>query len=502
MPMRHFTKFVAFILLLVGCLSAMAQQPAATPPPAPSALPPPWQIKLGSVSVNGSLRLRMESWDWFQSATANNDYTFGAAWLRVGLGQQRPKFDWQVEGGFPLLINIPDDAIGPAPEGQLGLGASYFAASGRQSGTGFIKQAFLRLKGFAGDQASTLRFGRFDFAEGAETTPADATLALIKRDRIANRLLGPFTFTHIQRSFDGAHYVRNTKDWNLTVAGGRPTEGVFQLDGWGELDVDFLYGCFTKNLPATSAQSEARGFVLYYRDGRDTLKADNRPAPARSADHDNINITTFGGNFISAIKTGSGTIDLLFWVAGQAGSWGLQDHSAGAFAAEAGYQFPSRLQPWIRGGYFKSTGDGNPLDDKHKTFFQVLPTPRVYARTPFFNLMNNEDYFAEFMIKPTTKMSVRTDIHGLRLSNRADLWYTGGGAFQDQTFGFAGRPSFGQNSLGTLFDLSVDYNFARWTSATVYIAGVHGGDVPAAIYKSGGDHPPLHFFYLEFSQRF
>ena len=37
------------------------------------------------------------------------------------------------------------------------------------------------------------------------------------------------------------------------------------------------------------------------------------------------------------------------------------------------------------------------------------------------------------------------------------MWYAGGGAFQQQIFGFTGRPSHGSRSLANLYDLSVDY---------------------------------------------
>ena len=86
-------------------------------------------------------------------------------------------------------------------------------------------------------------------------------------------------------------------------------------------------------------------------------------------------------------------------------------------------------------GYFRSTGDGNPADGDHTTFFQVLPTPRVYARFPFYNLMNNEDVFAQLRLRPHARVSLRADVHHLRTSNARDLWYFGGGAFQDKTFG-------------------------------------------------------------------
>jgi hypothetical protein len=469
----------------------------------PSATKPqsePRPIKLGGVTLSGSLRLRVENWNWFDTSAADDTYTFGAAPLRLSLGRQTEKIDWQVEGEFPLLINLPEHSIAPAPQGQLGLGASYFAASGRQDGSAVLKQAFVRFKGLGGDPSGSLRIGRFEFTDGGEVTPSDPTLATLKRDHIAHRLIGPFVFSHIQRSFDGIEYARSAKPYNLTLLAARSTEGVFQLNANKELDVDFYYGALTLPFSGAKAASEARAFALHYHDGRNAVKTDNRPDPA--ADGENIRLTTVGGHFISAMRAGKGTADVLVWGAGQFGSWGQLDHRAGAIAAEVGYQFNTKLKPWIRGGYFRSTGDGNPGDSDHTTFFQVLPTPRIYARTPFYNLMNNEDLFAQFRIRPHPRVLLRTDVRHLRLSNELDLWYSGGGAFQKNTFGYIGRPGGGRRSLGTMVDLSLDWNLTPKRVLTLYGAGVRGGGVQRLVYPEGGTNPGLQYFYVEFTERF
>ena len=157
---------------------------------------------------------------------------------------------------------------------------------------------------------------------------------------------------------------------------------------------------------------------------------------------------------------------------------------SGAFAAEGGWQptFASVVRPWIRGGYYYSSGDGNAADGTHGTFFAILPTPRVYARFPFFNSMNNTDLFAEVMLRPTKKLAIRSDVHGLWLSNKNDLWYTGGGAFQPWTFGFSGRPSNGGTSLATLYDISGDYKWKHGVSFGLYFGYAVGGDVIKKIY--------------------
>ena len=492
-----------------GSLTTSNPAPAATPTPAPrrqgAAASGPRQLKLGKVNLSGSLRLRAESYGWFETPGFDDAYTFGAAQLRLSLGQQRGHWDWLVEGEFPVLFNLPERAVAPAPRGQLGLGASYFAADGRQDASAVLKQAYVKARGVFGDGRSSLKVGRFEFVDGAETTPKDATLAALKRERLAHRLIGNFGFSHVGRSFDAVQYVRDNKSSNLTLVGGRAVEGVFQLRALKELDVDFWYGAYTKPLRAKSVESEFRLFGLHYHDGRGALKTDNRTAAARRADAGNIRVNTFGGHYIAAVKTKRGTLDVLAWGAGQFGGWGDLAHRAGAGSFEGGFQpagAPSKVKAWVRAGYFRSTGDGDPSDARHETFFQVLPTPRVYARFPFYNLMNSEDAFAQVSLKPHARLTLRADVHALRLSDANDLWYSGGGAFQETTFGYQGRPSGGKKSLGTLLDLSADVSVTPTTTLTFYGAGVRGGGVQSGVYPAGGASPTARLLYAELTQRF
>src|SRR5262245_46545315 len=123
----------------------------------------PKQLKIGKFNFSGSLRLRAENYSWWETPGFDDSYTFGAAVLRLSLGQQGEKADWFVEGEFPLLMNLPEHAIAPAPQGQLGLGAAYFAANGHQDGSAVLKQAYVRVKNLFDDKSSSVRFGRFEF---------------------------------------------------------------------------------------------------------------------------------------------------------------------------------------------------------------------------------------------------------------------------------------------------------------------------------------------------
>lgn len=462
----------------------------------------PKPIKLGSLTVTGNIRTRVEAWDWFKDGAAENKYAFSGSLLRLSIGQQTTKFDWQAEIAAPVLLGLPGNAVAPGAQGQLGLGATYFVANDRSQHTtmAFVKQGYLRFKGLGGKEAHSVRLGRFEFLDGSETTPKDASLAALKRDRISQRLVGNFGFTHVGRSLDGVNYVYNVAKLNFTAVAARPTRGVFQVDGWGGLDIGLFSAALTGPVTLKSSAGEWRVFALQYSDWRDVLKTDNRATTLRQADRGNIRVTTLGANYIHNFNAKPGKFDLLFWGVWQGGRWGSLDHRAGAVALEAGYQPNIKvLKPWIRAGYNYGSGDGKPGDKEHNTFFQILPTPRLYARFPFFNMMNNKDLFGELILRPHAKLSIRTDIHSLQLADRNDLWYSGGGAFQPWTFGYTGRTSNGHRDLATMFDVSADVNVNAYVTITGYFAAAQGDTLTKSIYPNGKN---ARFGYIELGYRF
>jgi hypothetical protein len=386
-----------------------------------------------------------------------------------------------------------------APLGQYGLGASYFAANqGNTNVAGFfVKQGFFRIK----EENSSVQLGRFEFADGMEGTPKDPTLTALRASRIQQHLIGTFGFSDVRRSFDGGHYDWSSSGWDFTAVGAIPTRGVFQTDGWGWVKTPFFYAAVTRDVSHGHSNAEWRAFAVYYNDDRPVVKTDNRPAAAKAHDFGGINIATFGGHYIQDAITGAGTFDLLGWGAVQTGTWGTETQKSGAANGELGFQ-PNgfgRLRPWIRGGYFWSSGDGNPNDNTHGTFFIMLPTPRVYARFPFYNEMNNTDAFGELILRPWKRVTFRSDVHDLWLSNSHDLWYGGGGAFQPWTFGYLGRPSNGLKGLATVYDTSGDFQLSRALSLGLYFGYAQGGAVIKKIFPKG---PDSKFGFIEMDYNF
>lgn len=476
-----------YLLLLMAGTTTQAQQPDSQP------------LQIGGLTFSGSVRERYEVWNWFEPVSGNNLYGYSGTVVRFGLSKNHEHYDWNIEFEAPILLGIPNNAVHAPPLGQYGLGGAYYAANDNSQNAAFIfpKQAFLR---FRGEHAS-LRTGRMEFTDGSEVTPKDATLASLKTDRIGQRLIGNFGYSDVMRSLDGLQFVYSNGPWAFTALSAIPTRGVFQVDGWGWVKTPVTYVALTRQTEIGNGHAEWRVFGIYYNDDRTVVKTDNRPVAARATDLGGINIGTYGGHFILAAPTEIGTFDLLGWGAFQNGSWGQLTQRSGAGAIEGGWQptFASRLHPWFRGGYFYSSGDGNPADGTHGTFFAILPTPRVYARFPFFNSMNNTDAFVEVTLRPAKSLAIRSDVHALWLSNKNDLWYSGGGAFQPSTFGFNGRPSNGSSSLATLYDTSVDYKWKHGISFGLYFGYAVGGDVIKKIYPVNANGV---LGYVELNYRF
>jgi hypothetical protein len=51
----------------------------------------------GQVTFSGSVRSRIESWDWFTADNGDHAYTFDGSTIRFGVSQVRTKFDWNLE---------------------------------------------------------------------------------------------------------------------------------------------------------------------------------------------------------------------------------------------------------------------------------------------------------------------------------------------------------------------------------------------------------------------
>lgn len=474
------------MVLLVSCLAG-AQEPV---PPVPAE-------PVGQWITEFDLRMRAESWDWFAPPQGGNDYAYGHARLRARLGYRIPR---EVEALLEIqdvqMLGLPDQAIGPEGIGQMGLGGILYGHSARvNSNSGGIRQAYLKVGDLEDVQ---VQVGRMEYSSGAQVMPTDPSLAQLKRTRIKDRLIGTFDFSAYARTFDGIRVDGDSGEFHVSAFAARPTQGGFEPNFSHSMS-----DVFVSELAVTTRQSEllsdgeAQLFWNYYDDHRKVPQVDNRPVARRGQ------IFATGGNQIHTVgfhllhKLGEKG-DFLAWYAHQAGSWGAQSHRADAFTLELGYQWKEAdWQPWLRSGYSYFSGDSDPNDGVHSTFYPVLPTIRPYAMTPFYTEANLKDVFVQLMLKPTAQTTARFDAHLLNLASARDLWYAGSGATQNQGAiqGFAGRPGGGGSHLGTLVDLGLDHQLDSNQKLSFYAGHVFGGDVPAANYMAS---PNANFFFLEY----
>ncbi|OGL39995.1 MAG: hypothetical protein A3C43_06235 [Candidatus Schekmanbacteria bacterium RIFCSPHIGHO2_02_FULL_38_11] len=453
----------------------------------------------GKLSINGEVRFRYEYNDWFatQASSANNDYWFMFNRTRLGLKFDSKYISAYVQGQYVHLIHLPDDGIAPAPAGALGVGPTYYASNTSQgkSPHGLVlRSAYIDLKNVFDSGVST-RLGRFDYSDGLEVITDDPKIMWVKRNRVGERLIGAFGYSAVTRAFDGFQVGYDNSTMNLTVMGSHPTQGGFEINASKDMeDIKLLSTSLTVKKSALVPNGEERLFYIYYKDDRSKVpRVDNTGLVSDNAD---IEINTFGANFVGAYDFGPGQVDVMAWGAVQFGRWYQQDHKAFAATAEAGYQFTKvPWKPWLRVGYFVGSGDNDTNDGDHETFFQLLPTARSYARFPIFNMMNNEDTSGMLIIKPLDNLTVRSDFHLLRLKEKNDRWYSGAGATREggMIFGYAGRPSNNKKDLGKLLDVQVDYDIFKFLTLTAYYAHFFGDRVVQKIFTEKNDADFMYF---------
>ena len=428
---------------------------------------PSWLWAQG-VKLTGTWQVRGERWEFFKLPDADNDYNFLGSAIVAELSKQGGREKWHFEIAHVTFIGLPQNAVIPSS------GALYRFFNRGKEGSLFLRQIFWQKR--SGENTWML-VGRFKFGDGTERLPQNETLLWLRQNRVQERLIGSFDFTLIGRSFDGVQVTTKRPDGTFTLALLRPTRGIFDLRGSDQLSkVTAVYASWTFS---PDPQTDARIFALYYRDSRkppSVVKLDNRPLTIRQADSEPVSILTLGGHILRALPDNRGQTDFLAWGAWQLGDWGQLKHRAFAVSAEFGHRWEGKCRPWLRFGASLSTGDGNPNDAYHRTFFQILPSPSQKALPPIFNLMNSRILFAQLRLQPSQKVDLRLETHWVWLSRKADFWYSGAGAFNNSHFGFFGLRG-GERRVLNMVGLTLNYRADPSTAWSVYLARIWGKGV-------------------------
>jgi len=455
---------------LVGLLVALASVGAAASVDEPVAdglhLTPSVAWTRGDHRVDLSLtsRYRWEIWN-ARAPSTDNLHGFRTRFgLRYGW---RDRIDLLVEGQHTAVLDL-----GP---GSSGIGGGYYSTSGGASDPSAVNVRQLRLS-IRPTEDSRVSIGRQPLEMGTWVEYAGSDWKTIKSKRMSQRLVGIVDWTNGSRTYDGLLGSVAFGGHHLTAFAARPTRGVVDIEGLFEALEDVYVGGAEWTAPPGTLNEHLdwTAFFVGYGDTRRNFAID-----------DDVAIYTLGGSVLGIFDVGPGRLDAMLWGAFQAGRFRegagrpTLDHLAGALLAEVGYRLTDvHGEPWLRTGVNFGSGDGDPLDGTHHTFFNVLPTNHgYYGLVDQLAMQNLVDWFAQLEWRPIEKLGVSFFAHRFWLADRNDFKYAGTGAFNPYQLAYASSPSRGSDDLGWETDLVLTYALHRSLTLMAGYGQLFGGGV-------------------------
>jgi hypothetical protein len=456
------------------------------------------QAPIASPSWTVSLRntTRLESWRFFEprDGGGNPNYEFAGTRVTLGVRRSSARFDVNVAAQYVGITGLPSAAVGP---GALGTGPIYFSQSGGRANPQrlYLRYANVTFRNPA--NGLSVQVGRQAYTSGAEAVTTDAKVEAVRRQRLNARLIGEFEWSLYQRGFDGVRVDWQRPRVHISGSVMSPTQGGFAREAGGMMRDVVVGGVTVTSRPKTpSERRQAQVFAFHYNDGRPVrARPDNSGLSASAVD---VQITSVGAHWLSARTAGAGEFDTLVWLAGQAGTWYGQRHRAWSMAAEAGYQWSAAPgSPWLRIGLSRASGDTDGADNRHGTFFPLLPTMRRFSQTTVYSTLNLDDAFVQLQLRPSPSLGLKFDVHHLRLASSADRWYAGSGATlrTGANFGYVTRPSSGARTLGTSFEGAVDWAARPGVTLSGFAGHLRAGPVVTGLFSGRR----LWFLYAEAS---
>ncbi len=408
---------------------------------------------LAELRIRTEVRLRNEFWSTFQKDIGgDNPYNFILARIRNKFDIAFGNLNFRLASQGVKALFLPRDA-------RFGSGKTYYEQNDKKNFPGDLHLVELNVGGKIWKLDFSL--GRIGIKDGADITyEKNEKFNSLKMWRVSERLIGELDWTNAGRKFDGGTLGYDLGFSKISIFGARALGGGVDFDdGYKWLDVYITGGSFTIKKDTLGGIELGAYNILYY----DTRKFDGK--------NKDIAIQTSGLRAVSIQELGPGELDFVLWGAYQFGKFIGLNQNAFALIGEVGYQFSEiMLKPWLRIGIAYASGDANPQDQTHKTFFNLLPANHKWYgymdKIAFSNLRNiyiqnifTIDIF-EFVI----------DFHIFSLNSSSDSWYTGSGAFNNKTLGYsttvtATRVSdIGSPDLGNEIDLTlvVRYSSKFW----------------------------------------
>ena len=355
-------------------------------------------------------------------------------------GRLRGGFELKNDQFSVLALLQAAGTTGIPDNGAFGIGRAYYAANGETSpGKIWAIEFYARYQ----SPAFKVVVGRTRFTSAGEARTGVKYLDWVKKRRLQERLIGNWDWVNVGRRYDGIAVGFGGEKARIDAFGFRPLQGGINYNDAYEWFTNLVIygGSVTSLYDQLIPKSEVQVFYIYYDDSRPATRANPTVVDG------DIKISTIGASWL----VGDERDDLLAWFAYQFGDWGVEPQEALAFLFEVGRSVGSSGK--FRLGYAQASGDDTdthgsviPTDDKHKSFYNLLPTNHKWYGAMDYNAFSNlRTLYVTYNHTFNQQWSGRAALHGFNLFNRRDAWYGGSGPFNDAALGYAGRRSSGEN---------------------------------------------------------
>jgi hypothetical protein len=444
------------------------------------------ELKKLDLGVDG--RLRWEYWSGLEAQpNSQSDYNFVSLRIRPYVKYPGEHFVFFFQFQYAGAFNLPENAVS-------GPGSLYFGLSKPDDAPQAtdVLEFWMMGKDLLVDGLG-FEVGRLGIKGGAETLyEDDKTLDWIKKVRLSERLWGTFDWTNVGRRYHAVRAFYDTEQFRVDGIASRLLAGGFDYNtAFEELDdVDLFGGVMTLKDDFLIDNTDIRIYGIYFRDDRDV---------AQTVTGGTLGIPAVGASWAGAYPgIGPGTLDMLVWGCYQWGDWGATDHSAYAVVAEGGYKFQDLcLQPWLRLGVALASGDDDPEEGTHKSFFGMVPTNhKWYGYMDTTALSNLINFYQQLILKPAEKVVVQMDGYLFWLHDSNDSWYAGSGATSNDVFGFVGgynassgttaRLTDGEGFIGGELDLTAKYEASKYVGFEATYGHFFGAAGAKAVFSENG----------------
>lgn len=327
-----------------------------------------------------------------------------------------------------------------------------------------FQQLFFDLRPLGEDVPLTVRVGRQDLNYGSE------------------RLISTLDWANTRRRFDAVKLFWHEGDWQIDMFYAKPTainlaENLNRRHDTYNEDFD-LYGLWV-----TYTGIANHGIETYF------LAVDDTGAPVNAnGRRGDRSVYTIGGRFWGKPKPWDYDAEL----AGQWGTFAGDTVQAWMFSAKGGYTFANcPMTPRLGLGFDWATGDENPRDSAHQTFFQLFPFGHYYLG--FIDLVGRQNIIAtraDVSFKPHKKVKVGLTYHAFFLDESADALYNAGGGVV--------RRGGGEHEVGHELDTTIVYKFDRHTSFLFGWSHLW----PGTFIETTGASEDVDFFYVQYAYKF